>query len=330
MVLKVVGAAIPTWKNILRTNITDPKILSQILGLSVEQQQMILFRPKFAMNIPMRLAKKMEQGTLEDPLLKQFLPVLEETEEVSGYSCDPVDDASAKTVHKFLCKYRSRALILCTSACAMHCRYCFRQNFDYDVFIKGFEDSLHSISCDKTIEEVILSGGDPLSLDNAVLEELISQLESFSHVKKLRFHTRFPIGIPERIDEGFLEILSKTRLQIWFCIHVNHSRELDEDIIAALKKVQRLGIPVINQSVLLKGVNDDIETLTDLCRNLTDYGIIPYYLHQLDKVKGSARFEVSESQGITLLQELATRLPGYAVPRYVKEVAGAPGKVFIA
>ena len=330
MVLEVVGTSVPVWKSILRTNITDPGVLSRFLVLTDEQQQLILSRPRFALNLPMRLANKIEKGTLDDPLLKQFLATVDETEEVPGYSCDPVADAPSKQTHKLLCKYRGRALILCTSACAMHCRYCFRQNFDYDVTIKGFEEPLRKIAGDNTMEEVILSGGDPLSLDDTTLAKLIGQIEEIPHVQKLRFHTRFPIGIPERIDQSFLEILAGTRLQVWFCIHSNHPKELDADVLGALKKIQKLGIPVINQSVLLKGVNDDIETLFQLCRLLSDHGVVPYYLHQLDRVKGSARFEVSEGVGISLVQELATRLPGYAVPRYVKEVPGAPGKVFIA
>lgn len=330
MVLEVVGSLLPAWKRILRTNIVDPGVLSRFLVLSEEQQQVISARPKFALNIPMRLAHKIEKGTLDDPILRQFLATVDEVEDVPGYSCDPVGDATYKETHKLLSKYHGRALILCTSACAMHCRYCFRQNFEYDVGIKGFEDSLRKIACDKTIEEVILSGGDPLSLDDSILAGLVSQLEDIPHVKKLRFHTRFPIGIPERIERSLLDILSHTRLQVWFCIHTNHPRELDEDIFVALRRVQKLGIPVINQSVLLKGINDDADVLVDLCQQLSDHGIVPYYLHQLDRVKGSARFEVPESEGVRLIKEIATRLPGYAVPRYVKEVAGSPGKVIIA
>jgi EF-P beta-lysylation protein EpmB len=329
MVLEDVGTFLPAWKTILRTNIVDAGVLSRFLVLTDDQQRVILSRPKFILNLPMRLAHKIEKGTLDDPILKQFLATVDEVEDTPGFSCDPVADTSFKQTHKLLCKYQGRALILCSSACAMHCRYCFRQNFDYDVTVKGFEEPLKSIASDSTIEEVILSGGDPLSLDDGTLAKLIGQLDSILHVKKLRFHTRFPIGIPERIDQSLLDILAQTRLQVWFCIHTNHPKELDADVLAALKKVQKLGIPVINQSVLLKGVNDDPKTLTELCKLLTDNGILPYYLHQLDRVKGSARFEVPEKDGIALVKEIATRLPGYAVPRYVKEVPGAPGKVFI-
>jgi EF-P beta-lysylation protein EpmB len=333
MVLEVISLAetvVSTWKSILRTNITDAGVLARYLVLTEEQQQEILVRPKFVLNLPMRLAHKIEKGTLDDPILKQFLPSSEEEHEVAGYSCDPVADASFKETHKLLRKYQGRALILCTSACAMHCRYCFRQNFDYDVSVKGFDAPFKNIAADDTVHEVILSGGDPLSLDNATLAHVVGQLEDIPHVKKLRFHTRFPIGIPERIDSGLLDILANTRLQVWFCIHTNHPKELDADILAALKKVQKLGIPVVNQSVLLKGINDSADTLVELCELLSDNGIIPYYLHQLDRVKGSSRFEVAEDVGIALVKEIAKRLPGYAVPRYTKEVAGAPGKVFLA
>lgn len=183
---------VPTWKSILRTNINDVGVLSRFLVLTEEQKGMILSRPKFTLNLPMRIAQKIEKGTLEDPLLKQFLPTVDETEEVPGYSCDPVADAAAKQTHKLLCKYQGRALIICTSACAMHCRFCFRQNFDYEVTIKGFEESLRVIAENTSIHEVILSGGDPLSLDNSTLSQLVSQIEEIPHVQKLRVHTRFP------------------------------------------------------------------------------------------------------------------------------------------
>ena len=171
-----------------------------------------------------------------------------------------------------------------------------------------------------------MSGGDPLSLDNGVLEELIKRLSDIPHVKKLRFHSRFPVGIPERIEEGFLKILRNTRLQVWFVVHINHAREIDVDLLSVLRKLQELRIPVLNQCVLLKGVNDSIEALSSLCSILVDNGILPYYLHQLDRVQGTAHFEVNEAEGRELIKKIAERLPGYAVPRYVREISGMPGK----
>jgi EF-P beta-lysylation protein EpmB len=217
-------------------------------------------------------------------------------------------------------------LLICTSACAMHCRYCFRQNFDYETENKGFAEELAMIAEDSSLHEILLSGGDPLSLSNTSLKALIEALAKIPHLKRLRFHTRFPIGIPERIDDEFLDILEKTRFQTWFVIHTNHPQELDKDIFQALKKVQKLGIPVLNQTVLLKGVNDNLETLKKLCETLVDQGILPYYLHQLDRVQGSHHFEVAEERGHELIEELLKEIAGYAVPKYVREISGEPSK----
>lgn len=299
------------------------------MELSDLQRQVIVKRPRFALNLPFRLASKIQKGNLEDPILIQFLPTSEESKRDTGFVDDPVGDSLCRKSSKLLHKYRGRVLLVCSSACAMHCRYCFRQNFDYDVQGKAFDQELQMIEADPSINEVILSGGDPLSLDDRILSNLLQRLSKIPHVRKVRFHTRFPVGIPERIDAAFLTMLSEIPLQFWFVIHTNHPIELDEDVLAAIRSIQKLGIPVLNQSVLLKGVNDCIEVLTTLYGMLADHGIFPYYLHQLDRVQGAAHFEVPESQGKRLLEELATRLPGYAVPKYVKEIPGAAGKTMI-
>lgn len=208
----------------------------------------------------------------------------------------------------------------------MHCRYCFRQNFDYDTENKGFENEITLIAADPSIREVILSGGDPLSLSNDVLRALLIQLSAIGHLRHIRFHTRFPIGIPERVDEQFLSLLSSLPQRIWFIIHANHPRELDADVLSALKRLQKAGVVLLNQSVLLRGVNDNVDTLEELCLLLVDHGILPYYLHQLDRVEGAAHFEVAEERGKALITALNARLPGYAVPKYVQERAGDPNK----
>ncbi len=217
-------------------------------------------------------------------------------------------------------------MLVSTKACVMNCRFCFRQNFDYEVEVKGFDDELQLIAEDPSLKEIILSGGDPLSLGNATLKKLIDALSLIPHLKRLRFHTRFPIGIPERIDAELLKILETTRLQTVFVIHVNHARELDADVLAALKKIQRLGIPVISQSVLLKGVNDNEDSLQELMEALVDHGILPYSLNQLDRVEGAAHFETTVDEGLALMKTLRSRVSGYAVPRYVREIPGEPNK----
>lgn len=318
---------LPThWKQILRRNFNHLDRLADFLELTAAQRALLLNRPAFPLNLPLRLAQKIKKGTLDDPILKQFLPTVEEHTPSPHFILDPVHDNHYCRSSKLLHKYQGRALLVCTSACAMHCRYCFRQNFEYDVANKMFSEELKIIAEDPSLHEIILSGGDPLSLSDEILNDLISQIVQIPHVKRIRFHTRFPIGIPERIDESFLALIAAIPTQIWFVIHCNHPHELDEDIWHGLKELQRRGCVVLNQAVLLKGVNDEVDTLKELCELLVDHGILPYYLHQLDRVQGAAHFEVQEEQGRVLIQEIAKWLPGYAIPKYVREIAGEPNK----
>ncbi|HEV8051028.1 MAG TPA: KamA family radical SAM protein [Parachlamydiaceae bacterium] len=316
----------PLWKKILRTNFTDPSKLADFLELDELQRQKILFNSKFKLSLPQRLANKITKNTLDDPILRQFLPTMEEKNISPGFLLDPVGDSKCRIDRKLLHKYEGRVLLVCTSACAMHCRYCFRQNFDYAITEKLFVNEMKIIADDTSINEVILSGGDPLSLDNRTLNELLNGLAAIPHIKKVRFHTRFPIGIPERLDQSFLDMLEGLPLQFWFVIHANHPNELDADIFLALKSLQKVGIPVLNQFVLLRGINDSVEVLTELCSLLADHGIMGYYMHQLDRVQGAAHFEVSEDEGLALVDQLAKKLPGYAVPKYVKEISGMSSK----
>jgi EF-P beta-lysylation protein EpmB len=322
------SSAPPRWRQIQRETFTHWEKLADFLQLDTAQRDQILRKSTFPLLLPKRLADKIAKGTLDDPILKQFLPVVDEQTTALGFVSDPVSDATFRKESKLLHKYQGRVLLVCTSVCAMHCRYCFRQNFSYEQEDKTFRKELELIKQDNSIHEVILSGGDPLSLSDTVLKELLSQIAAIPHVKRIRFHTRFPIGIPERIDDAFLALLQETlkSKQIWFVVHTNHPAELDNDIFDALKRVQRLGIPVLNQAVLLKGVNDDLNTLLTLCETLADQGIQPYYLHQLDRVASASHFEVEPEKGRALIRELTTRLSGYAVPRYVQEIAGEASK----
>ncbi len=316
------------WREIQKQNFKDWKKLSEFLQLDHQQLEEIVLRPDFPLNLPLRLAEKIAKNTLDDPILRQFVPLKKELEEALGYKLDPVQDASFRKSSKLLHKYEGRALLVCTSVCAMHCRFCFRQNFNYDTSPEqtSFATELALLTEDPSITEIILSGGDPLSLSHLTLERLIKDLDAIPHLKKLRFHTRFPMGIPERIDEAFLNLLTHIRMQTIFIIHCNHPNELDEDVLAALKKIQKLGIPVLNQCVLLSGVNDSLVTLHELFEKLTNHGILPYYLHQLDQVKGASHFEVEENRGRALIDALTAKLPGYAIPKYVREVPGKMSK----
>ena len=321
---------ISNWRRIQLQNFTSWDKLSLYLELSEKDKEKILKKHSFPLNLPLRLAEKAKKQTLEDPVLKQFLPSLEELQEHPQFSQDPVKDQTfRKKNSRLLQKYQGRALLIASSACAMHCRYCFRKNFDYETKDKDFSLEIEMIQKDLSLKEIILSGGDPLSLSDESLQKLLQDIDSIPHIKRIRFHTRFPIGIPERIDESFLKILSLIKKQIIFVIHVNHPKELDSDIYDSMKKIQKMGIPVLSQSVLLKGVNDTVEALQTLFENLSDQGIIPYYLHQLDLVQGASHFELPEKKGIALLKELSTRMSGYSLPRYAKEEPGKSSKTLI-
>jgi lysine 2,3-aminomutase len=314
------------WRQIQRQNFTCWKKLAKFLELDAVYFPEILKDSHFPLNLPLRLAQKIQKNTLDDPILLQFLPLEKEKENTSQFLEDPVGDNEARKTGKLLQKYEGRALLLCTSSCAMNCRFCFRQNYDYQIQNKEFEEEIELIRQDSSLTEIILSGGDPLSLSNETLQSLIQRLDLIPHLQRLRFHTRFPIGIPERIDEEFLSILENTRLQVFFVIHSNHASELDSDVLAALKKIQRLGIPALSSSVLLRGVNNHVSALKELFEKLVDHGIVPYYLNQLDRVQGSAHFEVSIQEGKNLIAQLSKQLSGYAVPKYVKEMAGMTSK----
>lgn len=304
------------WRSIQKNNFKNLSKLLDYLEMSEENRPLFLEKHSFVLNLPERLARKIKKNHPNDPILKQFVPTLLELSK-DGLE-DPVEDSSFQKTPSLLQKYQGRALIVTTSACAMHCRYCFRKNYDYRS--TGFFDELEAIRNDPTLEEILLSGGDPLSLGDEALFKLLDELESIPHLKRIRFHTRFLIGIPERIHEGFLKKLGSIQKQVIFVIHVNHKNELDEDITQACKSLIKLGIPVLSQTVLLKGINDKTSSLVDLFKELINFGVIPYYLHQFDPVQGSMHFEVDIDVGLQIHQELRSYLPGYAVPTYVQEI----------
>jgi len=315
-----------TFRQIQKTNFRKLSDLLEFLGFSKESLERVHTASNFPLNVPRRLAEKMERNSPDDPIFRQFVPLLEETIVTPGYSLDPVEDGQAITACRLLQKYNGRALIVTTGACAMHCRYCFRQNFNYggDAL---FSAELKAIAQDTSLHEVILSGGDPLSLSNKVLKELIQNIASIDHIELLRFHTRFLIGIPERIESEFLAMIKACPLQVVVVIHCNHPRELDRDVLEACGRLKEAGAMMLNQSVLLKGVNDDVATLKKLSLKLVQGGILPYYLHSLDPVQGAAHFAVDKEEGLRLIEALKGQLPGYAVPKYVAEIPNKPNKM---
>lgn len=317
-----------SWQQILRKNFTDVGKLAEFLELDEKQCSQLLTKKKFPLNLPLRLAEKISKKTLSDPILRQFVPVLEENNFSEHFVLDPLQEAACRQKGKLLHKYHGRVLLICTNACAMHCRYCFRQNFDY-IIKKDFEEELNYIRDDSSIQEVILSGGDPLSLPDYRLENLLLNISEIAHVKRIRFHTRFPIGIPERINQSLLTVLGKVRQPLWFVLHVNHPIELDETVISHLNLLRNQGVILLNQSVLLKDVNDSAEVLVELFEKLVNNCILPYYIHQLDRVSGAEHFEVSVEQGKELMKEVEKKVCGYALPKYVSEIPGNYSKFII-
>ncbi|MEL6104739.1 MAG: EF-P beta-lysylation protein EpmB [Planctomycetota bacterium] len=284
---------------------------------------------RFPTFVPLELLQRIRRGAPEDPILRQVLADHRETDSAAGFVADPVGDLNASVTDGLLHKYHGRALIVTNGACAVHCRYCFRREYPYlerSARANGWEKTVEAIARDDSIEEVLLSGGDPLTLTDAALGHLLSQLEDISHVRRVRLHTRLPIAIPQRITPALVERLSQSRLTAWIVIHCNHAQEIDEPVSESIGRLVGGGLPVLNQSVLLAGVNDNLETLVDLSRTLINCRVHPYYLHQLDRVQGASHFLVPVERGRELVREMRKRLPGYAVPEYVIEEAGAASK----
>ncbi len=271
----------------------------------------------------------MRKGDPDDPLLRQVLPLRAERATHVGYGKDPVGDASAERAPGLLHKYDGRALLIATGACAVHCRYCFRRHSPCQA-LGAFEDrwerAIERIAADTSLREIILSGGDPLMLDDARLAELLRRLRSIGHLRRVRIHTRLPVILPSRITERLCEILTASPLAVIVVIHANHPRELGQSTEEALRKLHASGVGLFNQSVLLRAVNDDAQTLMGLSERLFDCRVTPYYLHQLDPVAGAAHFQVSDECARLLIDELRVRMPGYLVPQLVREIPGARSK----
>ncbi len=324
----------PLWQHALRDGFSRPADLLQFLELD-PQLPALGDAPlhDFPLRVPRGFAERMRKGDASDPLFLQVWPSASEAQAAAGFSLDAVGDLRTARGGGLIHKYRGRVLLVTTGACAVHCRYCFRRHFPYSDHLAvrdHWREALATIAADDSIHEVILSGGDPLSLSDDKLAELAQALDEIPHLRRLRIHTRQPIVLPERIDERLLAWLGRGRLSKVLVLHANHANELDDQVAQALLPLRALGIPLLNQSVLLRGVNDSADTLARLSERLSECGILPYYVHLLDRVQGTAHFEVSEHGAQGLMRELAARLPGYLVPRLVREQPGAMSKTPIA
>lgn len=325
---------VPDWQTALGQAITDPAELLDVLGLGHEWLPAARDAARvFPLRVPRAFVARMRRGDPADPLLRQVLPLAQEGHVVEGFGPDPVGDLAAHKAPGVLHKYQGRVLLTATGACAIHCRYCFRRHFPYaeaNASTENWRAALEYVTTHPDIREVILSGGDPLTLSDRRLAEFVRALEDCAHVERLRLHTRLPVVLPERVTQELCAWLSGTRLKTVVVIHANHAQELDDTVRVACQRIADSGATLLNQSVLLRGVNDSVAALTQLSEALFAAGVLPYYLHLLDRVQGAAHFDVNEEIGRQLMAGLNACLPGYLVPRLVREVSGAPGKELVA
>jgi EF-P beta-lysylation protein EpmB len=330
--------AIPDWQRQLAEAVRDPLELLGLLDLAPDQlgpgvtaASLAAATGDFPLRVPHSFIARMRRGDPADPLLLQVLAHPRELEPAAGYVTDPLHEADTRLGNGLLRKYSGRALLIATGACAVHCRYCFRRHYDYGLEQQDdgprWGQALATMAADPTIEEVILSGGDPLALGNARLAQLLAQLADMPQLRRIRIHTRTPVVLPARVDEGLLAALAPLRDRLIVVLHANHPAEIDAPTSASLRRLGDVCATVLNQSVLLAGVNADAQTLAELSRRLFATGILPYYLHQLDPVAGAAHFAVSDESALAVHMQLNAMLPGYLLPRLVREVPGAAAKL---
>ncbi|WP_024850497.1 EF-P beta-lysylation protein EpmB [Hydrogenovibrio kuenenii] len=282
----------------------------------------------FKLKVPVHFARQIEKGNLNDPLLRQILPSIDEAKSVKGFSQDPVGDLNANPIDSLLHKYQGRALLITSPQCDIHCRYCFRRHFPYEQAKKRhWQTALEHLASDNSIHEIILSGGDPLTLSETGLLELLRQLEQIPHIETLRIHSRTPVVAPERaLKLDWLAALKASRFNVVLVVHCNHPNELSDETKTLFEQYRRADVTLLNQSVLLKGINDSAPILKALSKKLFSQGILPYYCHLLDRVEGASHFEVDDTPAWQIFETLRKELPGYLVPKLVREIAGEPYK----
>ncbi|WP_305420498.1 EF-P beta-lysylation protein EpmB [Photobacterium leiognathi] len=317
------------WLNDLSNAISDPFTLLKLLKIDpTPWENGLAARKLFALRVPLSFVDKMEIGNPYDPLLRQVLPLAQEFEVHQGYSVDPLEEQQNE-IPGLLHKYHNRVLLIVKGGCAVNCRYCFRRHFPYSDN-KGnkrqWQQSLEYIAAHPEINEVILSGGDPLMAKDHELQWLIEHIAAISHIKRLRIHSRLPVVIPNRITDALCQILTETRLQTILVTHINHANEIDDALKTSMQKLKQANVTLLNQGVLLKGVNDSVAALTDLSETLFDAGIQPYYLHVLDRVQGAAHFMVDDEIARQLMAGLITKVSGYLVPKLTREIGGRASK----
>jgi EF-P beta-lysylation protein EpmB len=322
-----------TWQQELAEGFNTIDAICDYLNISQSDKNLINPASDFPLRVPREFVDRMEKGTINDPLLKQILPTKDEDIFAPGFSNDPVGDMDSMAETGVIHKYQGRVLLITTGSCAINCRYCFRRNFPYNesqLSTKKHLTALTYIQNHQDISEVILSGGDPLLLNDQKLLNLIEQLESIPHIKRIRIHSRIPIVLPSRITAEFCNKLSTIKKDLILVVHSNHANELNNHVKLACARLKKANITLLNQTVLLKGINDNADQLCALHEKLFTFGIMPYYLHLLDKASGTAHFEVDQELAISLMNQIKKAMPGYLVPKLVREQAGACSKIVIA
>jgi EF-P beta-lysylation protein EpmB len=318
-----------SWQKDLRQVITDPKKLLALLDIDAEQYlQHFKAKKLFPVRVPLPFIKRMKKNDIHDPLLKQVMPLSSEFVIADGYVTDPLEEHDT-VAEGLLHKYKHRVLMIVKAGCAINCRYCFRRHFPYQENSPNkqrWQQALTYIGEHSEISEVIFSGGDPLMASDDHLTWLVAQIETIPHVKRLRIHSRLPVVIPNRITDKLVRLLSHTRLKSTMVFHINHSNELGKDFVDAIEPLKAARIPLFNQSVLLNGVNNNTDTLVKLSENMFDIGIMPYYLHLFDPVQGAAHFDVKQNDAVKIVNDMLAILPGFLMPRLVREIAGEANK----
>ncbi len=321
-----------TWQQHIKHAIRTPEALARALNLPIPQGQSNQTKSTFPLFAPLPFVSRIQPGNPQDPLLRQILPTIDEQESAAGYVSDPLKEQEYATLPGMLHKYESRALLVVNGTCAVHCRYCFRREFPYQESLQSagnWELAIEQIASDTSLQEVILSGGDPLTIVDETIAKRIQQLEKIKHLQRLRIHTRLPIVIPQRITSQLIEILNTTRLAPVIVVHANHPNEIDPVVTSQLQLLSQSRATILNQSVLLRGINDDVTTLIDLSQRLIQCGTAPYYLHQLDPVSGTQHFHVPIERGRELIRQMRNKTSGYLVPRYVQEQPGQGAKTIL-
>ncbi len=322
-----------TWQTLLSQTLKSPEELLSYLQLPdslLEGANRASL--EFAMRIPRPWLDRIEKANPDDPLLRQVLPLGEELESIPGFISDPLEEMSSNPVDGLIHKYKGRVLVILTGACAINCRYCFRRHFPYAENRLGpeqWQKILDYIAADTSITEVIFSGGDPLVSSDTRLKQLIGDLQQIPHLTRLRIHSRLPVVLPQRITTSLTNLLSQTRLKVVTVIHSNHPQELDNAVAKAVEQLKHAGVTVLNQAVLLRGVNDSVATLKALSEKLFDIGVLPYYLFTFDPVKGAAHFDVPDNEAKQIISQLQDQLPGYLVPKLAREIPGRGSKTLL-